>query len=248
MQQLTFYSHAHAFHNPENWVEFPPEMKGIIGRVLTDRFWQVGISSGSRDDFYARVGGSKATMEGLASTIRGALRTVRESGYRILFCSGKISTDFYMYTELPEPLSKALFAESCALSAHQTSMLVDSIGPMIADCPPEYRSNFLPPLLSVMFIQLDRKVSTDWESIEERNRTTTADDGLTEEMRDESILRQLTFSCVMMVVGLLDPNRNGKRLHAVWIPKNHMLIKGYRPPGTSRRCYIRERDLTWQLI
>src|SRR5438876_735111 len=52
---LTRRSFAHASHNPANWSRLPPEMRSIVGRVLTDRFWQAGISEGSKDDFYMRV-------------------------------------------------------------------------------------------------------------------------------------------------------------------------------------------------
>ena len=185
-------------------------MRGVVGRILTDRFWQVGISTGSRVDFYARVGGSKSSIEGLASSIRAALRTVRETGYRLLFCMSLLGNDLYGYDELPGPLSKALFEESCSLSTHQTSMLVDMIHPVIANCPADRRNSFLPPIMSALFAQLDRKVSTEWERIEERNMAASADDSLVEEMRDESILRQLTFTSVTMVVGLLDPNRTSQ--------------------------------------
>ena len=54
-------------------------MRVIVSRLLTDRFWQAGISEGSKDDFYARVLEKKFTMEGFASTVRGAIRFVREA-------------------------------------------------------------------------------------------------------------------------------------------------------------------------
>jgi len=87
------------------------------------------------------------------------------------------------------------------------AMLVESIRPVIEHCPEACRKHFLPPILSALFEQLDRKASTEWERIEERNKSSSEDDDLTNEMKDESILRQLTMASVMLVVALLEPPR-----------------------------------------
>ena len=83
---LQLVSHAQAFNDIDsNWSHLPLELQQVIRRVLTDRFWQAGISTESRDDFFARVSGSKSTYEGFASTLRGTLRQIRESSYYILY-------------------------------------------------------------------------------------------------------------------------------------------------------------------
>ena len=138
------------------------------------------------------------------------MRTVRETSYRLLLYTSLLGPEFYMYNELSEPLSKALFENSCALSAHQTSTLVDTIAPIIFNCPSNRRSQFLTPVLSAMFTQLDQKVSSEWEKLEERGRADSVNDSLAEEMRDESILRQLTYTSVTLVVSMLDPTRASK--------------------------------------
>ena len=205
-------SHAHSFHEPSQWTGLPPEMRGIVGRVLTDRFWQVGISAGSRDDFYAKVGGTKASLEGLASSIRASLRTIRETSYRLLLYMSMLGEQLYLYEELPGPLSKALYADARALSTHQMAMLVETTRPVIENCPSSQREHFIPPLLIALFTQLDQKASGEWDKMEERSRTVSGDETLAEEMRDESILRQLTFTSVMLVVTLLDPNKGSQSL------------------------------------
>lgn len=204
---LQFISQSQAFHDSSNWTGLPPEMQDIVRRILTDRFWQVGISQGSRDDFYARVGDTKTTMDGFASSIRATVRTIRESGYRLLYYMSLLGEHFYSFEELPGPLARALFTDACALSPHQMAMLVESIRPVIENCPEASRKHFLPPILSALFEQLDRKASTEWERIEARNRSASEDDDLTNEMKDESILRQLTMASVMLVVALLEPPR-----------------------------------------
>lgn len=204
-------SNAHAFHNPANWGGIPDEMKAVVEHILTDRFWQAGISTGSREEFYAKITASRATMEGFASSVRGKIRAVRESCYSMLFSMSRLRENFYGFAELPGPLSEALFNDSVHLSSHQFSVLLNISRCLIDDCPVRFRSQFLPPMLSTLFTHIDRKVTSEWDIIEQR-RMGMADGDLTDEMKSESILRQLTYSAVIMVASLLDPQRGGMLL------------------------------------
>ena len=204
---LKFLSHAHAFHNSANWSGLPPEMRSLVSRILTDRFWQAGISEGSKDDFYARVTDTKSTMEGFASSIRGSIRTVREACYSILWCMSRLDSDFYGFNELPGPLAHALFADAHCLSSHQLIALLNVVRLMVDDCPVELRDHFIPPILATCFAQMDAKCISEWEKLAHKQVIATDGDNLTEEMKEESILRQLTHTAVMMIGGFLDPAR-----------------------------------------
>ncbi|KAH8661650.1 armadillo-type protein [Tricladium varicosporioides] len=204
---LKFLSHAHAFHNPANWSGLPPEMRGLVGRILTDRFWQAGISEGTKEDFYARVTGTKSTMEGFASSIRGSVRAVREACYSMLWCMSRLDVDFYGFSELPGPLAHALFSDAHCLSSHQLIGLLNVVRLMVDDCPVEVRGHFVPPILATCFAQMDAKISSEWEKLAQKQVSQTPGDNLTEEMKEESILRQLTHTAVMMIGGFLDPAR-----------------------------------------
>lgn len=206
---LNLVKYAHAFHRPSNWSNLPPDQQPLVGRLLSDRFWQAGISTGSREDFYNRITSSRKTLEGFASSVRGKIRSVRESCYSILYGLSRLGQHFYGLEELPGPLSEALFADADALSSHQFSLLLGVSKFLIDDCPVRFRTQFLPSMLVSLFTQIDRKVGMEWEIIEQR-KTASADDDLTEEMKEESILRQLTYTAVMMVANLLDPARIGK--------------------------------------
>ncbi len=185
-------------------------MRAIVGRLLTDRFWQAGISEGSKDDFYARVMEKKSTVEGFASTVRGAIRFVRESCYAILYCMSRMDTQFYGFGELPGPLAHSLLADSYNLSAHQLINLLNLVRHLVDNCPVQLREHFLPPILAACFQQMDAKVNSEWMKIEEQQGTKTGGDALTEEMKSESILRQLTYTSVMMVADFLDPARTDR--------------------------------------
>ncbi|KAI9376280.1 armadillo-type protein [Aspergillus egyptiacus] len=203
---LQLVRHAHAFHNPANWAGLPGDMRGIVERILTDRFWQAGISSGSRDEFYAKIAASRSSLEGFASSVRGKIRAVRESSYSMLFSMSRLREHFYGFAELPGPLSEALYKDSPHLSSHQFSVLLNISRCLIDDCPVRFRSQFLPPMLSTLFLNIDRKVTSEWDIIEQR-KAGLGDSDLADEMKSESILRQLTYSAVIMVASLLDPQR-----------------------------------------
>jgi len=205
------FRYAHACHDPKNWSLLPTEMRTVVGRVLTDRFWQAGISEGSKDDFYARVLEKKNTLEGLASSIRGSVRFVRETCYAIIYCMSRLDVQFYGFTELPGPLANALFADSFSLSAHQVINLLNLVRYLVDHCPIELREHFLPPILATCFQQMDTKISSEWEKLGRQGEIQAAADELTEEMKAESILRQLTYSAVLMVADFLDPAKTGKQ-------------------------------------
>ncbi|KAI1295050.1 armadillo-type protein [Xylaria venustula] len=204
---LNFLNCAHASHSPNSWTVFPPEMRTMVGRILTDRFWQSGISEGSKDEFYARVVEKKHTLEGMASTIRGAIRFVRESCYAIIYCMTRLDAHFYGFNELPGPLAHALLAETSSLSAHQLINLLNLVRFLVDNCPVPLRDHFLPPILEACFRQMDDRVSSEWARLGQQQVTKSAGDELTEEMKNESILRQLTYTSVMLVADFLDPAR-----------------------------------------
>jgi exportin-5 len=207
---LQLVSHAQAFNDIEsNWSHLPVELQQVIRRVLTDRFWQAGISTESRDDFFARVSGSKSTYEGFASTVRGTVRQIRESSYYILYSLTRFRDFFYGIQDLPGPLSQALFGHAGALTAHHLSVLLTVSTHLIEGCPARLRSHFLPPMIQGLFRELDRKISGEWNEVARQVAESGDNDNLTDEMKTESILRQLTYSSVSLVAVLLD-SRQGK--------------------------------------
>lgn len=185
-------------------------MRSVVGSVLSDRFWQAGISEGSKDEFYARVMDKKNTLEGLASTIRGTVRFVRETCYAIIYCMSRLEMQFYGFGELPGPLAQALFQNSFYLSAHQQINLLNLVRYLVDDCPLEQREHFLPPLLAACFQQMDIKINSEWDKLERQQAIQAAADALTEEMKSESILRQVTYTAVIMVADFLDPTKRSK--------------------------------------
>lgn len=215
-------SHAHASHVSSNWTGLPPEMRSIVDRVLTDRFWQAGISEGTKDEFYARVLDKKHTLEGLASTIRGSIRFVRESCYAIIYVMSHMDKQFWL-GELPGPLAHALLADSFSLSAHQLINVLNLVRHLVHGCPVHVRDQFLPPLLAACCQQMDTRINSEWMQLDQQQVVEAGGDTLTEEMKAESILRQLTHASVMMVAGFLDPARKSKFPIGIFVMVNSAL-------------------------
>jgi exportin-5 len=204
-------SNAQAFNNIESsWAHLPPDLQQVMQRVLTDRFWQAGISTESRDDFFARVNGSKSTFEGFASSVRGTVRQIRESSYYIIYSLTRFRDFFYGLQDLPRPLSQALFTHAHALSAHHLSVLLSISTHLIEGCPAHLRSDFLPPVIDGLFKNLGRKITAEWDLVTRQGGESGVNDDLTDEMKTESILRQLTYSSVSLVAAMLDSSREGK--------------------------------------
>lgn len=198
------YRHVHAFGDRSCWTQLPDEMQHVMQRILTDRFWQAGISTESMEDFYARVNSSKNSYEGFASTIRGALRQVREKSYSILCYLARLNDKFYGLPELPGVIADAVYGTIQSLSAHQTTVLVNMSSQLIGRCPFDLRGSFLPPVLVALFQQLDQKLKAEWEAVVQRTSQAGEDDNLNDEMKSESILRLLTFNAVSVANSLLD--------------------------------------------
>ena len=201
--------HAQAFHNMSNWSHLPEELQAVVKRTLQDRFWQSGISNESKDQFYARISGSKTSYEGFASAVRGTMRSVREHGYHMLYLMTKFEEHFYGLPNLAQPLADALFADAGALSANHLSPIINVTTGLVQRCPPHHRTTFLPPLLTQLFTKLDAKISAEWEAIDTANQRDVidGDDELSDEMRGESVLRQLSYSMVTFVPYILEFDR-----------------------------------------
>jgi exportin-5 len=144
----------------------------------------------------------------------------------------KLDVDFYGFSELPGPLAHALFADAHCLSSHQLIALLNVVRLMVDDCPVELRSHFVPPILATCFAQMDAKCSLEWEKLAQKQVAATEGENLTDEMKEESILRQLTHTAVMMIGGFLDPARQSESVLSFL----EMQADICRPQSCSQQC------------
>ncbi|GAB7365831.1 hypothetical protein MBLNU230_g7163t1 [Neophaeotheca triangularis] len=200
---LGMIKQATAFNNMWSWKSLPDNLQVVLKRTLQDRFWQSGITSESKEAFLARVAGSKDSYEGFASTVRGATRNVREHAYHMLYMMATFEEQFFGVPNFGAALADALFEDAHALSTNHLQNLINLTTGLVRRCPPHHVHHFLPPVLKALFTKLDAKITAEWDTIREAGEREAEGDELTDEMRTESTLRQLTFSMTSFVPFLL---------------------------------------------
>jgi exportin-5 len=201
-------SYATLFQNPARWPAMPAEIKAAMVRLLQDRFWQSGISNESRDAFVARISNSKNSYDGLGSSVRKTLRQIRSGSCDIILLLAKLGGTFYGIADMAQPLSQAVYDDSEALSSHHFNALIHFSNNLIGGCPVHLRHEFLPPVISSLFQRLRFKVDFEWAADNQHTEQATADDDLDDEMKNQSILRTMTFAACNLLWGLV--SRRGK--------------------------------------
>ena len=197
----------HQLHDPSSWPNCSSTQAPAIQRVLRDRYWQSGISEGSMNDFHLRVKSSKASLEGFASSVRGRIRNNLEQCYSIIHTLGRLGEQFYSLPEVPNVLADALLSTAGNLSPHHFSVMLLMLPKLIEECPPHLRQQFLTPILSQLLQQIDNKLVSEWQKIDQQKQIKHDEENLSDEMRDDSVLRQTTYKAVNMASAWLDPRR-----------------------------------------
>jgi exportin-5 len=210
---LKMLNYATNFQNPERWPAMPPEIQESMKRLLQDRFWQSGISSETRDAFVSRVNNSKNSFEGFGSTLRRTIRQIRVGACDILLLFSKLGDAFFGISDLALPMSEALYDGSHALTAHHFSVLITFSSQLIHSCPTHLRRQFLPPIIAKLFLHLRYKIDSEWEAVNRRTDEASADDNLDDEMKNQSILRSMTYNGCYLLFVLLREHRHGQDTH-----------------------------------
>lgn len=243
---LRLTSYNHQLHNPASWPNVTPETQGIIRRVLRDRYWQSGISSGSMNEFHSKVKSTKSTLEGFASSVRGRIRNNLEQCYSILHTLGRLGPAFYSLQQLPEMIAEAAINTAAPLSPHHFSVMIQMLPKLIDECPPESRQHFLTPILASLLEQMDTKLSNEWVLMDQRKQTKQEEENLNEEMRDDSVLRQTTYKAVNMVAHWLNPRREQQLVTKKSIVNGNYLTQGDQP--TMREFLLSNVGLLEKLL
>lgn len=202
---LTDYNHR--LHDITSWPNVPPGQEITIRRILRDRYWQSGISGGSMTEFHAQVKATKMTLEGFASSVRGRIRTNLENSYSIIHTLGRLGSVFYGLQGLPEMVSSLLIKSTEPLSPHHFGQLLSMLPKLIEECPIDNMQYFLTPVLAELVTQIDEKCTAEWNKVSARSAGAPQENTngeLSDEMRDESVLRQMTARAVNMINSWLD--------------------------------------------
>lgn len=209
---LSIIAYNHKLHDPMAWPHIEHDQHALIRRILRDRYWQSGISGGSMNEFREQIKATKNSLEGFASSVRGRIRVNLENCYSIIHTLGRLGSTFYGLAQVPEMVAAMLISSADPLSPHHFGILLSMMPKLIEECPVQDRQHFLTPVLSTLLSQIDRKLTAEWEQLAHRDLPETAngEDNVTDEMRDESVLRQTTSKAVSLVSMWIDPQRELK--------------------------------------
>ena len=208
MRLVTF---GHRWHDVSSWPNLPNEMRDVAQRILQDRYWQSGITTGTIHDFHNDIRASKHTLEGFSSSLRSKNRGILEHCYSLLHTFVRLGKIFYTIPNLPQNLTEALLSNAHFLSSHHFATLLAMISRLIEEVPPSYRHMLLTPLMSKLLLQIDDKCTSQWKKTVVQQGDTGEEECLSDEMKAESILRSLTQRSVNLVSGWLDTQKEKHR-------------------------------------
>lgn len=203
---LALLAQATAFSSEESWASQSADFQEVLRKMLVDRFWQSGISNETKDEFTARVNSSSNTFEGLASTVRGAPRQLRDGCYHIIHGMTRFDKIFFAIPDLAQPLASALFENAHWLSTHHLQRLVSLLDRLAARCPVHCRNSFLPPVIAAAFTCFHTKLTREWERINSAlsdNQQNGGSGDLNEEMKADSVVRATTHAFITFASKIL---------------------------------------------
>ncbi|KAK9467789.1 armadillo-type protein [Lipomyces arxii] len=205
---LQLVAQIEAYHNPANWDDLPAEVRSFVKDSCAERFWQVGISLQSRDEFVDESVRAAQTLRDFADALGRMLRYTREYAFLALGSITQLESTMYEIPGIGSTLWAAVAGQPQGISLHTWKHLVALVvRPTVKNCPPSLRdlflADFLPPVLS----QLERVISEHWDDLSRRGLVGTVeeDDVLSEEMMEEYLLRQFSSVVDRLLIDLVGP-------------------------------------------
>ncbi|KAJ8100486.1 armadillo-type protein [Lipomyces tetrasporus] len=205
---LQLLSQIEAYNNPENWDNLPLEVRSFVKDSCVERFWQVGISLQSRDEFVEENVKAAQTLRDFADSLGHMLRYTREYAFLALGSITQLESTMYEIPGIGATLWAALAGQPQGITLHAWKHLVAFVvRPVVKNCPPELREAFFPDFLPAVLTQLESVVGSRWEDLTRRGLIgqVEEDDALSEEMMDEYLLRQFSSVVDRLLIDLVGP-------------------------------------------
>lgn len=231
---LRIISYSHRLHDPTQWPDLSSEQVNVARKIMRDRYWQSGITDGSMAEFHNRIRSSKTSLEGFASTVRGRVRSNLEHTYSIIHTFGRLGEVFFSIPQAPQMIAEALINTSQAVRPHHFAVMLLMMPKLIDECPPAYRNQFLTPILAALLQQMDTKCVSEWQQLDQKKQSKDEDENLSDEMRDDSVLRQMIYKAVNMVAFWLHEKRDDQLSNKKSLVNGHHAGDSVGPPQSMR--------------
>lgn len=203
---LQLVAQIEAYHNPANWTSLPTEVQTFVKYSCMERFWQVGVSTQTRDQFVDENVRAMHTLRDFADSVGHIIRYTREYAFLTLGSISQLEETMYEIPGMATNLWMALAGDSAGITSHSWRHMISLVlRNVIKNCPvhlmPNFLGEFLPPLLT----KLDQVLMEKWERVHQNGAMLVGDEddaSLSEEMMEEHLLRQLTAIVDRLLIDL----------------------------------------------
>lgn len=204
---LQLVAQIEAYHNPANWASLPAEVQTFVKYSCMERFWQVGVSTQTRDQFVDENVRAMHTLRDFADSVGHIIRYTREYAFLTLGSISQLEDTMYEIPGMATNLWMALAGDSAGITSHSWRHMISLVlRNVIKNCPahlaPTFLREFLPPLLT----KLDQVLMEKWERVHQNGAMLMGDEddsSLSEEMMEEHLLRQLTAIVDRLLIDLV---------------------------------------------
>lgn len=201
-----------AFHNPAQWTNLPPRVQTFVRQSTRERFWQVGISMQTRDEFENESMAASKTLRDFADSVGHIIRYTREYTFLTLGSISQLEDTMYEIDGMGLRLYEALAGSNTEgitshCWRHMISLVVRNV---ISNCPPKYQEKFLGDFLPPFLSRITSVLRNMWSMQESRGfqlEEKAQEDELSEEMMDEYLLRQFTVIVNRLVIDIVGQAR-----------------------------------------
>lgn len=219
---LQLVAQIEAYHNPNNWTTLPAEVQAFVKYTCQERFWQVGISTQTRDEFVDENVRAMHTLRDFADSVGHIIRYTREYAFLALGTISQLEETMFEMPGMATNLCRALAGESVGITSHAWRHMISLvIRNVVRHCPSRLIPSFMGEFLPQVLIKLDEVLVEKWSAIGQSGGiklvSDQEDDTLSEEMMEEHLLRQLTAIVDRLLIDLVGQygNKNEDRLNPV---------------------------------
>lgn len=204
---LQLAAQIQAYHNPANWGSLPPEVQSFVRYSCQERFWQVGVSTQTKDEFVDENVKAMHTLRDFADSVGHIIRYTREYVFLTLGSISQLELTLYEIPGIAKDLWRALAGDSAGITCHSWRHMISLVlRNMVKNCPLEYVEPFMLEFLPPMLSKLDEVLVEKWERVYQKGVMLVGgedDDSLSEEMMEEHLLRQLTAIVDRLLIDLV---------------------------------------------
>ncbi|CAN6660855.1 hypothetical protein TRVA0_032S01640 [Trichomonascus vanleenenianus] len=204
---LQLIAQIEAYHNPANWRDLPPEVQSFVKTSCQERFWEIGVSSKTKDEFHDESLRAMQTLRDFADNVGHSIRYTREYAFLTLGSITQLEETLYEIPGMPEQLWNALAGDSVGITSyawrHMISLVLRSL---VKNCPINYIKPFMTEFLPPMLSKLNEVLVEKWNRVYQNGIQLVGgedQESLSEEMMDEHLLRHLTAIVDRLLIDLV---------------------------------------------